>query len=325
MEAPSKDVLRIVDECLGGKLLGHADAVRLCEVEAFTPDYYVLMYALRQLAYKASGGIAEVHGQIGIDANPCATGNCEFCSFAVMNGARPNEKHEMPLDRIISYAKKYYEAGANCLTLMITADYDWDQYLSYVEAVHNELPDFPIMANMGDLDEKMAGELKAAGAGSIFHSLRMGEGTITRIPLETRVKSIESAHAVGLKVATCNEMIRPGIPYEDIVTQLELSASLRCECGHTAGMVPVPGTKMFDVKRYSWSRGDVFAAIYRMMVGTEFMRFGSTSLSWAEVGTNPRDDSNETEKDGLGSSVLKERMRFENQEWTVVKGPSEYW
>ena len=119
MEQPSRDVVRIVDECLGGKLLGHADAVRLCEIEAFTPDYYVLKYALRQLTFRASGGIAEVHGQIGMDANPCASGNCEFCSFAVMNSARPNEKREMPLDTIISYAKRYEEAGANCLTLRL--------------------------------------------------------------------------------------------------------------------------------------------------------------------------------------------------------------
>ena len=325
MDKPSSDVLRIVDECLEGKLLGHADAVRLCEIEAFTPDYYVLKYALRHLTYRASGGVAEVHGQIGMDANPCASGDCEFCSFAVMNNARPNEKHEMPLDRIIQYAKRYREAGANCLTLMITADYNWDQYLSYVEAVHAAVPDMPIMGNTGDFDEVMAGELKAAGAGSVYHAIRLGEGTVTRIPLETRVKTIEAAHAVGMKVATCNEMIRPGFTYEEVVNLLELSASLHCEAGFAGGIVPVPGTKMFDCERYSWARGDVFAAIYRMMVGSDTMPFGSGNLQWAEVGTNPRDDKNETEKDGLGSSVYKERLEFENKEWKVPEGPSTYW
>ena len=325
MERPSVDVLRIVDECLGGKLLGHADAVRLCEVEAYTADYYVLKYALRHLACEASGGVAEVHGQIGMDANPCATGNCEFCSFAVMNSARPNERHEMPLEKIIAYAKSYREAGANCLTLMITADYDWDQYLTYVEAVHAAVPDLPIMGNTGDFDEVQAAELKAAGAGSVYHAIRMGEGVVTQIPLETRVKTIEAAHAAGLKVATCNEMIRPGFTYEEIVNQLELSASLRCECGFAGGIVPVPGTKMYDCERYSWARGDVFGAIYRMMVGTDFMRFGSGTLEWAEVGTNPRDDKNETEKDGLGSSIYKLRLGFENKELAVPSGPSQYW
>ena len=325
MKEPSAAVMRIVDECLGGKRLGHADAVRLCEVEAYTPDYYVLKYALHHLAFEASGGIAEVHGQIGMDANPCASGDCEFCSFAVMNSARPNEKHEMPLEKIVDYAKKYREAGANCLTLMITADYDWDQYLSYVEAVHAAVPDLPIMGNTGDFDETQAAELKAAGAGSVYHAIRMGEGVVTRLSVDTRVKTIEAAHAVGMKVATCNEMIRPGFTYEEIVNQLELSASLRCECGFAGGMVPVPGTKMFDAPRYSWARGDVFSAIYRMIAGTDFMKFGSESLTWAEVGTNPRDDKNETEKDGLGSSIYKERLRFENLEWTVPEGPSAFW
>ena len=325
MEKPSADVIRIVGKCLDGKLLSHADAVRLCEVEAYTPDWYVLKYALRELAYRASGGIAEIHGQIGLDANPCATGDCEFCSFAVMNNARPNEKHEMPLEVALPYARRYYESGANCLTLMITADYDWDKYLGYVEAIHKELPDFPIMGNTGDFDVVMAGELKAAGAGSVYHAIRMGEGTVTRIPLETRVKTIEAAHAAGLKVATCNEMIRPGFTYVEVVDLLELSASLGCEAGFAGGIVPVPGTKMYDAPRYSWARGDVFAAIYRMIVGCERMPFGSETLTWAEVGTNPRDDKNETEKDGLGASVYKLQLEYENKEWTVRRGPSLYW
>jgi len=325
MEKPSSDVLRIVDECLSGTLLSHDDALRLCEVEAYTADYYVLKYALHRMAYEASNGVAEIHGQIGIDANPCATGDCEFCSFAVMNGARPNEKHEMPLDTILSYARKYYDSGANCLTIMITADYNWDQFLSYVEAVHAALPDFPIMGNMGDMDEKMAAELKAAGAGSIYHAIRMGEGTITRIPRETRVKTIEAAHAAGLKVATCNEMILPRFSYEEVIDQLELSASLGCEAGFTTGMIPVPGTKMYDAERYSWTRGEVFSAIFRMMVGTKRMPFGNENMEWAEVGTNPRDDKLETEKDGLGMSVYKLQLEYENKEWTVVHGPSQYW
>ena len=324
MIKPDKEILRIADSCMSGNLLTHADALKLCEVEAFTPEYHVLQYVQRQKQYAASKGIAEVHGQIGMDANPCP-GDCEFCSFASINSARPDERHEMGLEQILKYAHEYYDNGANCLTMMITIDYDFDQYLSYIEAVHKELPDFPIMVNMGDFDEKMAAELKAAGAGSIYHAIRMGEGTVTRLSVEERVKTIEAAHSVGMKVAMCTEMISPAFTPEEIVQAIEREVSLKPEAGFTGNLLPVPGTKMFDAPRYSWARGDVFDAILRMMTPDGEMPFGGGNMSWAEVGTNPRDDKNETEKGGMGPDLIKSRMEFENKEWDVPFGPSQYW
>lgn len=324
MEAPSKDVLEIADWCLSGNLLKRKQAERLCEVKTFTPDYWVLKDVTRQLAYRASDGTAEVHGQIGIDADPCSR-NCEFCSFAAINSARPNEKNEMPLEQILAYAHDYYDNGANCLTLMITADYDFDQYLGYVEAVHRELPDFPIMANMDDFDVPMAEELKSVGVGSVYHATRMGEGVVNTIPLERRVRTIEAAHEAGLKVSTCVEMIGPQYTDDEILDMFELSISLRPEAGHSGGMIQVPGTKMYGAPKYSWARCDVYGAIYRMMAGTEFMRFGNGNMEWAEVGTNPRDDKSLTEAGGMGTTLRKCRLEFENQEWKVPFGPSDYW
>lgn len=325
MEKPSPEVLRIVGSCLDGGALSHADALRLCDVEAFTPDYYVLMYAMRTIAYEASHGIAEIHGQIGIDADICSK-NCEFCSFAAINaGVRERDIYEMPLEKILAYARDYWENGANCLSVMITADYDFEKYLGVIEAIHRELPEFPIMANMGDLDAEMASELRAAGATSIYHAIRMREGVITAIPLQTRVNTIERAHEAGLKVATCVEMITPECSYEDIVSTLELSVGLEPEAGFTAGILAVPGTKMYGAPRYSWARGDVFSAVRRLMQGPDRVPFGSNNMTWAEVGTNPRDDKEETEHGGMGPDLVKERLKYRNQEWTVNEGPSPYW
>ena len=325
MQKPSADVLEIVDSCLGGNLLSHKDALRLCEVESYTPDYYVLLSARHELNRRASDGIAEMHGQIGIDANPCSK-NCEFCSFAVINSARPNEIHEMPLDQILTYAQEYYDGGANALSLMITADYDFQKYLRVIEACHAQNPDMPIMANMGDFDLAMANELKAAGASFVYHAIRMGEGIVNSIPREMRVKTIEAAHAAGMKVATCMEMISPRYTYEEILENIELSVSLRPEFGAAYGMVQVPGTKMYGTPQYSDVRVSVFDAIYRMMAGTDFMRFTSENMGWAEVGTNPRDDKNQTEKGGLGGTIYKQRLfEQEKREWNVYSGPSEYW
>lgn len=319
-----KEVLRIADYCMDGKTLTHADAVLLCDVEPFTPEGHVISYVARERHFKAAHGIAEVHGQIGMDANPCPA-NCEFCSFASNAEARPGGRHEMSLDDILRYAHDYYDNGANVLTLMITNSYNFEQYLRYLEAVHKELPDFPIMVNMGDFDLPMALELKAAGAGSVYHAIRMGEGQINNLSVDDRVKTIEATHEAGLKVSTCTELIRPGVDAEDIVSALEREVSLEPESGFAGGFIAVPGTKMFDAPRYSWSKIDVFGDILRLLTPEGRMPFGSGNHSWAEVGTNPRDDKNETEKGGLGPDLLKSRMEFENKEWTVPFGPSNYW
>lgn len=200
MPLPSVDteVLRIADYCMDGKTLTHKDAIYLCDIEPFTPEGRVLSYVARKRHFEAAGGIAEVHGQIGMDANPCPA-NCEFCSFASNGDARPNGRHEMSLDAILRYAHDYHDNGANVLTLMITNSYNFEQYLRYIDAVHKELPDFPIMANMGDFDYSMACELKAVGVGSVYHAIRMGEGEINNLSVEARVKTIEAAHEAGLK------------------------------------------------------------------------------------------------------------------------------
>lgn len=326
MPLPSVDeeVLRIADYCMDGKTLTHKDAVYLCDVEPFTPEDHFLNYVARERHFKTANGIAEVHGQIGMDANPCPA-NCEFCSFAVGNEARPNGRHEMPIGTVLHYAHDYYDNGANVLTLMITVDYDFEKFLRFIEAAHKELPDFPIMANMGDFDLSMARELKAAGAGSVYHAIRMGEGEINNLSVDARVKTIEAAHEAGLKVSTCTELIRPGLRAEDIVAALEREVSLEPESGFAGGFIAVPGTKMFDAPRYSWSKIGVFGNILRLLTPEGKMPFGSGNHSWAEVGTNPRDDKNETERGGLGPDLLKSRMEFENKEWTVPFGPSKFW
>lgn len=319
-----KEVKRIADYCMEGKTLTHADAVYLCDVEPFTPEGHVISYVARERHFKTAGGIAEVHGQIGMDANPCPA-NCEFCSFAVVNNARPNERHEMSREAILRHAHDYYDNGANCLTLMITNSYSFDQFLGHIEAVHKELPDFPIMANMSDFDLAMAKEMKSVGVGSVYHAIRMGEGTINNLSVEARVRSITAAHEAGLKVSTCTELITPTCKAEDIVAALEREVSLEPESGFAGGFIAVPGTLMFDAPRYSWSRINVFGNILRLMTPEGKMPFGTGNHSWAEVGTNPRDDKNETERGGLGPDLLKSRMEFENKEWTVPFGPSKFW
>ena len=318
----STDIERIVDTAFAGEQPGRDELVRLMDVDEFSLDAHYINWAADKRRRELSDNTAEVHAQIGIDANPCSK-NCQFCSFAAINIARKG-KMEMPIDKIIDYARAYVEQGANCLTVMITADYDVEQYLDYLAQVREAIgPDMPITANMGDFDLPLAERLKTVGVGSVYHAVRMGEGVITDIPLERRFQTIEAAQAAGLKILTCLEMIDPRCSNEDVADNMLRMAALKAQDCTAFGMIPVPGTKLCDDKHYTFRKYALYNDIMRLACGPE-TRFNG-NLSWAEVGTNPRDDKNETENDGLGKSVEKVRTDFARDGWKTFQGPSPLW
>ena len=319
----SKDIEEIVDAAMDGRQPTRDEVVRLCGLDEFSLDAAYVNWAAQQVSRKVSECTAEVHAQVGMDANPCSK-DCEFCSFAVGNTAR-DEVMEMPVELVIDYALSYVEAGANCLTFMITADYDFEQYVSYLEQVRAAIgPDMPMTANLGDFDYDMALRLKAAGIGSVYHAVRMGEGTVNHIPIDTRFETIEAAHAAGLKVMTCLEMIDPRWSDEDVADNMLRLAATKSEMMSAWGMIAVEGTRAHDAEHYTYCKYDLYGSIMRLVCDPE-TRFGHGNLCWAEVGTNPRDASVATEKDGRGESVKKVRENLEHKGWKTFRGPSPWW
>lgn len=319
----SQEVESIVDYALKGVRPGREELLALCGLDPFSLEAAYVTWGAQQAVRTASEGVAEVHAQIGIDANPCSK-NCLFCSFASCNTARSG-KMEMPLERIIEHARSYVDEGANCLTIMITADYDFGQYVEYLAQVREAIgPAMPLCANMGDFDEPMAQRLKAAGVGSVYHAVRMGEGQVNEIPLEQRFATIDAAHAAGLKVMTCLEMIRPAFSNEEVVDNMLQVLEHRTEYASAGGMIRVPGTQLENCELYIRPKQRLYSAVMRLAAGPS-VRFGGGNLNWAEVGTNPRDASNATEEDGLGWSVEDVREDFEQDGWKTYRGPSPWW
>ena len=77
----SADIERIVDTALAGEQPGRDERVRLMGVDEFSLDAHYINLAADKRRRELSDNTAEVHAQIGIDANPCSK-NCQFCSFA---------------------------------------------------------------------------------------------------------------------------------------------------------------------------------------------------------------------------------------------------
>jgi hypothetical protein len=161
----SEDTAKIVSKALEGGSLSRAELLQICRIAPHSADYYHLKWATRHMNFRAAEGIAEVHAQIGVDANPCSR-NCRYCSFAAVSGIR-RQAFELPISKIVEHAQTFEADGANCLTVMSTADYDFDKYLDVIRAIRaNVSPELPIMANIGDFDYTQALRLKAAGVGS---------------------------------------------------------------------------------------------------------------------------------------------------------------
>jgi biotin synthase len=318
------DTAQLVAKALNGDKLDRNDLLHLCGIHPHSADYYHLKWATRHMNYHAAEGVAEVHAQIGVDANPCSK-NCRWCSFAAASDIR-KRGFELSLDEIVKHARTFETDGANCLTVMSTADFDFDKYLSILAAIRESVsPNMPIMANIGDFDYLQALKLKAAGVGSVYHAIRMGEGVVTQCSLQTRLDSIEAAKNAGLKLSTCLEMIGPHCPAEQVVDMIQLSISLKPQNGGIGSWVSVPGTPGENDERFPRGRLKVYSCVYRLAAGWG-MRFGGATLSWAEAGCNPRDVLEHTDSDeGRGSSVAEIREFFEDGGWTVLRTPSKYW
>ncbi len=316
------DIERIVDTALTGQQPGHDELVRLMDVDEFSLDAYYISWAADKRRRELADNTAEVHAQVGIDANPCSK-NCLFCSFATVNTARTGSM-EMPIEKIIDYVLAYKEQGANCITIMITADYDFGQYVDYLAQIKEAIgPEMPLTANMGDFDYAMAERLKSVGVGSVYHAVRMGEGKVNEIPLDRRFETIEAAQAAGLKVLTCLEMIDPRYTNDEVARNMLRLVALETQYISAFGMIPVPGTQLADDEHYTFRKYSLYNAIMRLTCSPK-TRFNG-NLAWAEVGTNPRDDKNETEKGGLGESVEKVRTNYERDGWKTYRGPSPWW
>ena len=161
---------------------------------------------------RACEGRGYVYAQIGVDSTACPK-NCRFCSFAAVNAPQDYDPAnvEVPVGRIVHYAKLFDSEGVYLVSLMATAALDFDRYLDIVRAVRASVSDrMVIAANTGDLTLEQAQALKDAGANAAYHALRLGEGEWTGIaPVERRC-TLRRLKAAGLDVMTGVEPVWQG-------------------------------------------------------------------------------------------------------------------
>lgn len=328
------EIFEIIEEGMLGKGLTNDKVLKLYSLDPNSREAAIVRQAGRELSLEASGGKAEIHAQIGLNASPCGK-NCHFCSFASCNGVRKG-KSEIPTEDVVEYAKIYEEQGANLILLLTTASYKFEQILEMGAAVREVISrDMPLLANICDFSLEQAYQLKAAGYNGCYHAVRMGEGVFTSIPVKTRLQTFEHIHEAGLSLSTCVEPVGPEHTPEELTEKTRICIDSRALSAGVGRRLAVPGTKMYDLGEATSWYISLLVAAYRLACGLyprlncaggyELPTAYGANLSWSEVGTNPRDVKERTENGGRGWNIATCKESFRNSGWELLDGPSPGW
>jgi len=316
----------ILEKGLAGEDLTRQEALTLMKVDLHSAEAYALMWAANKLTREMTGNKTHLVVQIGLDHLPCP-GNCRFCSL----GARHKlfEPSELSVDEVVSRAREAADAGVSGLSLMSTANYDFDRYLRMISAVREAVgEDMPLVANTGDFGPAEARRLKDAGVCFVYHAKRLREGVDTDIPPERRLATIRAAQEAGLAVGMGVDPVGPEHTSEEIVDEMFTAKEL-CGGGGVFERVPVPGTPLHDKGRLPPLELAKMVAVNRLVVGRSRETIGHHEANeWAmcagsctvcvEVGANPRDVEKDTAT-GRGVSVQRARAMLEQAGYTVVE------
>jgi biotin synthase len=322
---------KILDKAFDDALLTREEILHMLGIPLPSFEAGLVMASADFLTRDACGGRAEVHAQVGLNFSPCPN-NCLFCAFAASNPVFQGKK-EMEVEEVVLLAKKAEAEGANAIFLMATGDYPFGKFIEIAREVRGGLqPGTVMVANTGDFGLKEGKRLREAGFTGIYHAVRMGEGRETRIPPETRLKTIQAAREAGLLVGTCVEPVGPEHTPEEIAEKTLITREIQPCYSGAARRIAIPGSPLEKFGVISEYRMAFLVAVVRLAMGRKLIGncthepnlLGAASganLFWAEAGANPRDTEEETSK-GRGLNVKSCTRFFQEADFEVRKGPS---
>ena len=308
-------IMQITDDALAGKVPTRDDVMHLLKFDAYSVEAAYVCARARELGMRACRGLGYVYAQIGVDENPCPE-NCRFCSFAASH-YQPGENgeaasFEVPIGRIVHYAKLFDAEGVDLVSLMATAALDFDRYLDMVRAVRASVSDdLVIMANTGDLTLEQARALHEAGADAAYHALRLGEGELTDIKPIDRRRTIRYLHAAEIDVMTGVEPLWEGIDPLLLSERICDIPEFEPFCMGACSYIPTSGDDMGTRKPSSTGFLRYVAAITRLVCGDAVRIGGIGGVAWVDAGCDPRKRNYGTDDDTLRREIAQARKRLE--------------
>lgn len=322
---------KVVKEAINGRELTAAEISQLFQLPSLSAESFYIQCAARKMSETASQGLAEIHGQVGVNTAPCPV-NCEFCSFAAMNGIFQEAK-ATPVPEVVANCLLLESAGANAIYLMTTANFNFADFLAVGQAVRQKLqPETVLVANIGDFNEAQARQLKENGFAGVYHAVRMGEGQATAVKVEKRLQTFRAAQKAGLILGTCVEPIGPEHSAAELVEKTLITREAKPCFSGAMRRIPIPGTPLSQHGMVSEAKMAHHLAVVRLAMGNQVIgncthepnvigAAAGANIMWAEVGANPRDTAEDT-AGHRGFTVAKCREIYREAEWPVLSGPS---
>lgn len=326
-----KDILK---KSQSGDKISRNELIYLLNLNPDSIESYMVMAEAARISKELSGGQAEVHAQFAVNLAPCAC-ECLFCSFARVNRIF-SDATELTPEEAVDYALRFEKDGANAIFLMSTARYPFGRFLEISQEVRKNLkPETIMIANVGDQDINNSIKLRESGFTGVYHAVRLREGIDTGLSVEQRVNSINNFKEAGLSIGTCVEPVGPEHTGEELADMIELTASFEPSFSGAARRISIPGTGISRRGMISELRMAQIVAVTRLgMPGSvagncthepcTLGAAGGANLFWAEVGANPRDTEEKTEK-GRGETVESCRRIFYESQWDAWDGPSRFY
>jgi biotin synthase len=306
-----------------GQVLSYDELLSLLQTPADGADADRIRSAALKMTREASGNRGQVFAQIGIDARPCAA-NCRYCTFASSSTAL-EERDELSLEQTVEYARIFDAAGIHLISLMVTEAYPFDLYLEVVAAVRDVIrPVTPLLVNTADLTLSQAEQLCAAGADAAYHAVRLGEGCITNIEPQRRLRTIEHIRAAGMRLMTGVEPLYEELANEEIAELMVQTLDMGAICTGVCPLIVVEGTQMAHYTPPSEARRHLIGALYRLTVGTR-IPFGMGGVSWVDAGTNPRGRHLSKNPRELTRQVMEKKHQLEEDGWELPDKPLQEW
>lgn len=319
----------IIQKSLDGDEITKDEIAALYSVPAYSKEAFLMQAASREKSKKASGGLAEVHAEIGLNAGPCPM-NCNYCAFAARNEVYPENK-ELSVEEAVKRARRFEEDGASLLFIESTAHYQFGKFLEVSQEIGKSLKNGTVLwTNIGDLSPSQSRQLKEAGFSGIYHAVRMGEGKDTQIPPEKRLETIRNAKDAGLRIGFCVEPIGPEHSVEELTEKTIISRDSDPAFGGALRRTFIPNSGRAQSEVVSEARMAHYLAVVRLALGYDVAGHYAhapnvvgvavgANLICAEVGYIPR----ETEVDLKGKMTVEDcRTILTEADWEILAGPS---
>ncbi|MDR2355302.1 MAG: radical SAM protein [Clostridiales Family XIII bacterium] len=319
-----KRLRNILDAAYAGLSPGRADCAHMLAFDENSLESQIMRAVATDIVRGGNDNSAIILGQIGLEMAPCP-GNCGFCSFGKDHTSLASYRvsDEDFVAKLTDFTKDDDLYG---LYLMCMHEYDLDFFLDRVKLAKKRIKgSAQLLANVGDSDTDAFSEMKKAGVTGVYHVCRLGEGSVTALDPEQRLKTMRGALDAGLQIFSCLEPIGPEHTIEQLVDNMFIGIELGCTQHAAMRREPVPGSPLAGRGQISNLRLGQIAAVVALAtfsmptmtyIGvhepTEIGYVSGANVATAETGVNPRDHMAETSANRGMDMAACRKMLFDS-------------